>query len=152
VIFTEECPSKLETRSIGTPSNGSSTASVSRNQCGRPPFTPAISQSRRKARRQFPASVSFEPIPVQDQCRSLARGQPSSASATNGGRGDVHRDAGLPGVEEHAAAGQPVYCATGSVADAQSGISQEQDKGPQAAGVLLSPYPGRRIVWFLMYF
>ena len=41
----------------------------------------------RAARRQLPASVCFDPSPVQNQYRSLFRGQASSAATTKGGSG-----------------------------------------------------------------
>ena len=57
---------------------------------------PAIWHKRRKVRRQFPAIVSFEPIPVQNQYLSLILGQAWSALTTNGGSGTY--------------TGTPVFC------------------------------------------
>src|SRR5260370_38548175 len=82
--------------------------------------TPAISHKRRKVRRQFPASVSFEPTAVQNQRRSLMRGHASSASTTTDG--------------SETYTGTPVFC----VVDAQCRVRREQDEGPNAECVLLA--------------
>ncbi len=100
MILTDECPSRIETRSISIPSMSSSTASVSRKRWGWPSTTPAISHRRRKARRQFPESVSFDPTPVQNQWRGLRRGHAFSASTTKGGSG-TYRHTRLLRVEEN---------------------------------------------------